>query len=97
MNFLRPPQTKYFTTFLPEIISLSPGTTFSLPLTFRPLEKVEYKDVLQLIIFDFEKTIDIPISARLPEYKIEIADRIDLGLSSVFDEAFTFVKIKNQR
>ena len=82
---------------MPKIISLSPGTTFSLPLTFRPLEKIEYKDVLQLVIFDFDKTIDIPISARLPEFKVEIADRIDLGLSSVFDEAFTFVKIKNQR
>ena len=82
---------------MPKVITLSPGTTFSLPLTFRPLEKIEYKDVLQLIIFDFEKTVDIPILARLPEFKIELADKINIGLSSVFDESIASVKLKNSR
>lgn len=36
----RPPKTKFFFTAMPHTIFLSPGISFTLPIIFRPLEKV---------------------------------------------------------
>lgn len=82
---------------MPKIISLSPGTTFTLPVTFRPLEKVHYKDVIELHQLDFQKIVKIPISALLPEYKIDFQERIHFNTSSVFGETSLTAKITNKR
>ena len=34
------PSTKFFTTIFPQVIMLSAGTSFTLPVTFKPQEKV---------------------------------------------------------
>ena len=39
--FSRSPSSRFFTTLYPKPIVLSSGTSFILPVTFRPLEKVE--------------------------------------------------------
>ena len=38
--FCRSPSSRFFTTLYPKPIVLSSGTSFTLPVTFRPLEKV---------------------------------------------------------
>lgn len=50
-NFFRPPVSKVFTTLLPQTIILSPGTSFSLPITFHPLKEVWYPDWLCPVCF----------------------------------------------
>ena len=41
------PNSRFFTTLYPKPIVLSAGTSFSLPITFRPLEKDVYEDRIE--------------------------------------------------
>lgn len=41
------PNTRFFSTLYPEPIVLSAGTSYSLPVTFRPLEKNIYVDKIE--------------------------------------------------
>ena len=45
--FYRNPKTRFYTTLYPKPVVLSAGTSFSLPITFRPLEKVVYEDSIE--------------------------------------------------
>ena len=48
MIFLfRVPSSRFFTTIYPETIVLSAGTSFTLPVTFHPLEKNIYEDKIE--------------------------------------------------
>jgi hypothetical protein len=40
----RGPSSRFFSTLYPQPIVLSAGTSYTLPVTFRPLEKVVYED-----------------------------------------------------
>lgn len=91
------PQTKSFATLFSKTITLSPGTTFTLPITFRPLEKVAYEDFVELYQIDFQKSFKIPLIAKLPEYKIELDKTINLGPCSIGEFVSLTVKIKNNR
>lgn len=44
---LRVPASRFFTTLYPKPIVLSAGTSYTLPITFRPLEKVLYEDAVE--------------------------------------------------
>lgn len=39
----RPPVSQFFTTLIPQTIVISPGTSFSMPVTFRPLQRVAHR------------------------------------------------------
>ncbi|KAJ8320586.1 hypothetical protein KUTeg_002173 [Tegillarca granosa] len=41
------PNSRFFSTLYPKPVVLSAGTSFSLPVTFRPLEKVVYEDKIE--------------------------------------------------
>ena len=41
------PMTRFFSTLYPKPIVLSAGTSYTLPVTFRPLEKVIYNDHME--------------------------------------------------
>ena len=43
----RVPQSRFFTTLYPQPIVLSAGTSYMLPVTFRPLEKDIYEDSVE--------------------------------------------------
>ena len=45
--FASSPCTRFFSTLYPEPIVLSAGTSYSLPITFRPLEKSLYEDKIE--------------------------------------------------
>ena len=47
-NF-RVPDSRFFTTLYPQPIVLSAGTSFTLPVTFRPLEKTPYEDKVEFL------------------------------------------------
>ena len=47
--FYRVPESRFFHTLYPQPIVLSAGTSFTLPITFRPLEKLIYEDKVEFI------------------------------------------------
>lgn len=49
-NSLRPPASKVFNTFIPRSILISPGTSFSMQVTFKPQQKVKLHNFLMKII-----------------------------------------------
>lgn len=44
---------------------------------------------------DFQKTVKIPIIAKLPEFKLEIIENINFGACSVYDNVLSTIKINN--
>jgi hypothetical protein len=91
------PETKFFTTLFPKMISLSPGTTFTLPVTFRPLEKKIHQDFIILNQLDFNKVVKIDLIAKVPEYKIELQDSLNMNIGCVNDQITSSFKLKNTR
>ncbi len=91
------PTTKFFTTLFSKVISLSPGTTFTLPITFRPLDKQDYEDYLEVNQIDFQKIFRINISAKLPQHKIDLVSNINFGPVCVNDLVFSKIKVNNLR
>ena len=96
-KLLRIPKTKNFTALSPKINSLSPGTSLTIPITFRPLQKVEYNDSFLVEIIDFEKNVRIPLVAKLPQYKINISESLNLGLCSVYESVNNSLRLTNLR
>ena len=45
--FIRIPKSRFFATLYPKPILLSPGTTFQLPITFKPMENIRYTDCIE--------------------------------------------------
>ena len=89
------PKSRTFTTLHPKIISLSPGTTFTLPITFRPLEKIKYEDYIEINQIDFQKVFKIPLKAILPQYKIDFVNELDMGPCSAGECVTKDIRIKN--
>lgn len=43
----RPPASKFFTTSIPQTVVISPGTSLTVPITFRPLQRVTHHKLTQ--------------------------------------------------
>ncbi|XP_078535340.1 cilia- and flagella-associated protein 65 [Lissotriton helveticus] len=84
------PSTPFFSTLFPQPIVLSPGTSFSLPVIFHPLEKREYEDCIH-----FETTdghFSIVLRATLPRHALLIPHSLQLPMCAVQDSSeITFV------
>ncbi|XP_067299570.1 cilia- and flagella-associated protein 65 [Pseudorasbora parva] len=72
----RPPESKFFSTPFPQSILLSPGTSFSLPVTFKPLEKCEYVDTIEFQ--GKEGTFQVSLRAVIPHHALEVPDTVML-------------------
>ncbi|XP_068102097.1 cilia- and flagella-associated protein 65 isoform X2 [Hyperolius riggenbachi] len=81
----RPPGTSFFSTLFPLSLTLSAGTSFSLPITFRPLEKRDYKDS---ITFETDEGIfSVSLKATLPRHNIVFPEELALPMCAVFDSS----------
>ena len=89
------PKSRFFTTLHPKIISLSPGTTFTLPITFRPLDKIKYEDCIEVNQIDFQNVFKIPLNADLPQFKIDLAKELDMGPCASGECIEKQIRIKN--
>ncbi|XP_018091209.1 cilia- and flagella-associated protein 65 isoform X2 [Xenopus laevis] len=70
------PSSNYFTTLYPQTVTLNAGTSFSLPVTFRPVEKRDYEDS---IAFDVEDgTFSVPLRAILPRHHLHFQEILQL-------------------
>ncbi|XP_074643169.1 cilia- and flagella-associated protein 65-like [Tubulanus polymorphus] len=87
------PGTRFFSTLYPQPISLSAGTSFTLPVTFRPLEKKVYDDEIEFKTKD--GIFKVPIKAVLPEFDIQIPELIDMKMCAVQDYVEAIFEMKN--
>ncbi|XP_073768570.1 cilia- and flagella-associated protein 65 isoform X2 [Danio rerio] len=72
----RPPSSKLFSTPFPQTILLSPGTSFSLPVTFHPLEKCEYVDAIEFECK--EGTFQVCLRAVIPHHALDVPETVIL-------------------
>ena len=73
----RLPATKYFSMAFPETKKLSPGMTVSIPITFRPVKRERYDDVVE---FTTEKgQFSVAVRALLAIVRVEVPEDIDFG------------------
>ncbi|KAK7168813.1 hypothetical protein R3I93_004958 [Phoxinus phoxinus] len=73
---VRPPESKFFKTPYPQTILLSPGTSFSLPVTFQPLKKCEYVDTIEFR--GKEGTFQVSLRAVIPHHALKVPDTVIL-------------------
>eukprot|EP00795_Rhopilema_esculentum_P013350 gene13350-4200_t len=78
------PTSRFFTTKYPQPIILSSGTSMTLPITFRPLEKNMYKD--KIVFETKEGKFSVPMTAVLPEADLLLQEVIDFGFCAVSDK-----------
>ncbi|XP_068428766.1 cilia- and flagella-associated protein 65 isoform X2 [Clinocottus analis] len=90
---VRPPASKFFTTFIPEIIVLSPGTSFSMPICFRPLQRCEYEDSIEFQGKDGR--LQVCLRAIIPCHVLEVPDSVLLPLCAVQNSSNTSFLFKN--
>ncbi|KAL5005595.1 hypothetical protein ScPMuIL_016753 [Solemya velum] len=87
------PSTRFFSTLYPKPIVLSAGTSFSLPITFRPLEKVSYQDKVEFHTKD--GSFDVSIKAILPQIDIDVIDEMNFNMCAAKDTVETEIQVSN--
>ncbi|XP_077997157.1 cilia- and flagella-associated protein 65-like [Glandiceps talaboti] len=87
------PRSRFFSTLYPQPIVLSAGTSYTLPVTFRPLEKNIYEDFIE-----FETTegpFKVPIRAVLPKHELAVPDHLQFGMCAAQDSVEVTFDIHN--
>ncbi|KAK9537382.1 hypothetical protein VZT92_005007 [Zoarces viviparus] len=90
---VRPPVSKIFTTFIRQMIVLSPGTSFSMPVCFRPLQRCAYEDSIEFQSKD--DSFQICLRAIIPCHALEVPDSVLLPLCAVENSSKTNFLLKN--
>ncbi|XP_041950145.1 transport and Golgi organization protein 1 homolog isoform X3 [Alosa sapidissima] len=68
--------TESFNALLPQVITLSPGTSLSLPVSFRPPERYKYLDTTEFQ--GKEDTFQVSLQATVPCFVHELTERVQL-------------------
>ncbi|KAJ3173570.1 hypothetical protein HDU88_002656 [Geranomyces variabilis] len=87
------PQTRYFSMEFPETMTLSAGMNWTIPVTFRPVAKENYHDVIEFSS-SFGKFY-VPVKATLPEHVLEFPDTVDFKLCPTRETARETFLLKN--
>ncbi|XP_075140702.1 cilia- and flagella-associated protein 65 [Leptodactylus fuscus] len=88
-----PPVTTFFKTLFPQTVTLSAGTSFSLPVTFRPLEKRDYEDA---ITFETEDgSFSVALRATLPSHELLFPEELRLSTCAVYDTSEATFVLRN--
>ncbi|XP_045910743.1 cilia- and flagella-associated protein 65 isoform X2 [Micropterus dolomieu] len=90
---IRPPESKFFTTLIPQIIVLSPGTSYSMPITFRPLQRCEYEDSIEFQGKD--GSFQVCLRATIPCHALEVPDSVLLPLCAVQHSSCATFMLRN--
>uniref|UniRef100_UPI0037E8BD37 cilia- and flagella-associated protein 65 n=1 Tax=Semicossyphus pulcher TaxID=241346 RepID=UPI0037E8BD37 len=90
---VRPPVSKFFTTLIPHIIVVSPGTSFSVPVIFRPLQRCEYEDSIEFQGKD--GSFQVCLRATIPCPALEVPDSVLLPLCAVQHSSRTSFLLRN--
>ena len=87
------PATKYFSMDFPDPIKLSPGMSFAVKVTFRPVKKETYDDYIEFITAT--GGFRIPIRATLPLVKLQVPAQLHFGYVPANEVASKSFVIKN--
>ncbi|KAG7241732.1 hypothetical protein INR49_025197 [Caranx melampygus] len=90
---VRSPVSRFFTILIPKIVALSPGTTLSIPVTFRPLTKCDYEDSIEFQGKD--GSFQIRLRATIPCPALEVPDSVQLPICAVQQSSHTTFQFKN--
>ncbi|XP_036966082.1 cilia- and flagella-associated protein 65 isoform X1 [Acanthopagrus latus] len=90
---VRPPASKFFTTSVPQTVVISPGTTFTVPITFRPLQRCEYEDSIEFQSKD--GSFQVCLHATIPCHALEVPDSVLLPLCAVQHSVHTTFLLRN--
>ncbi|XP_073329268.1 cilia- and flagella-associated protein 65 [Pagrus major] len=90
---VRPPVSKFFTTSIPQTVVISPGTSLSVPITFRPLQRCEYEDSIEFQSKD--GSFQVCLHATIPCHALEVPDSVLLPLCAVQHSAHTTFLLRN--
>ncbi|XP_047455942.1 cilia- and flagella-associated protein 65 isoform X2 [Mugil cephalus] len=90
---IRPPVSTVFSVTSPETIVLSQGTSFLLPVTFRPLQKCEYEDSIEFQCK--EGSFQVCLRAIVPCHALEVPDSVMLPLCAVQHSTHTTFLLRN--
>ncbi|XP_069792050.1 cilia- and flagella-associated protein 65 isoform X9 [Narcine bancroftii] len=88
-----PPSTAFFTTLFPQPVVLSPGTSYSLPVTFCAVEKQDYED---RIVFETKGgKFSVVLQASLPSHDVQLPDLACLPICAIFESTETTFHLRN--
>nr|XP_046260401.1 cilia- and flagella-associated protein 65 isoform X2 [Scatophagus argus] len=90
---VRPPVSKFFTISIAQTVVLSPGTSFSMPVTFRPLQRCEYEDSIEFEGKD--GSFQVCLRATIPCHALEVPDSVLLPLCAVQHSSHTTFHLRN--
>ncbi|XP_059144553.1 cilia- and flagella-associated protein 65-like [Physella acuta] len=88
------PQSRFFSTLYPKPIFLSAGATFTLPVSFRPLENVPYDDAIFFKLQDGNR-FSVELMAILPVIDICIPIDLDFKMCAVKDSVSITFEVFN--
>ncbi|XP_061578921.1 cilia- and flagella-associated protein 65 [Cololabis saira] len=90
---IRFPVSNLFSLLSPQKVVISPGTSFSIPVTFRPLQRCEYEDSIE---FQSENgSFQVCLRAIVPCHILEVPDSVTLPICAVQDCSQTDFLLKN--
>uniref|UniRef100_A0A671V1K3 Cilia and flagella associated protein 65 n=1 Tax=Sparus aurata TaxID=8175 RepID=A0A671V1K3_SPAAU len=90
---VRPPASKFFTTSIPQTVVISPGTSLTVPITFRPLQRCEYEDSIEFESKD--GSFQVCLHATIPCRALEVPDSVLLPLCAVQHSVHTTFLLRN--
>ncbi|XP_019735479.1 cilia- and flagella-associated protein 65-like [Hippocampus comes] len=90
---LRPPVTKFFSISSSRNVAVSPGTTLSIPVTFKPEEKCKYEDSIEF--HGKDGSFQVSLQAVVPSPALEVPDTVLLPLCAVHQAASAPFLLKN--
>ncbi|KAJ0070042.1 hypothetical protein NL108_000306, partial [Boleophthalmus pectinirostris] len=93
LSLCRPPLSKYFTSLTRQTIVLRPGTSFPIPVTFKPLNKCDYEDTIELQ--DRNDSFHVLLRAPAPCPNIEVPESVLMPLCAVQYATQTTFMFKN--
>ncbi|NWU94723.1 CFA65 protein, partial [Upupa epops] len=89
----RCPSTRFFFTVFPQLITLSPGMSLSLPIVFRPTEKREYED--SICFKKAEGEFSVTLHATLPHPCLSFPAAVQLPVCAVHHVTETTFPVRN--
>ncbi|XP_068184475.1 cilia- and flagella-associated protein 65 [Antennarius striatus] len=91
--YIRPPVSKFFIVSTLRTVVVSPGTTFSIPVTFRPLRRCEYEDSIE---FQGKGgSFSVRLRAIRPRHTLDVPDSVLLPTCAVQHSSHTSFLIRN--
>lgn len=87
------PETSFFFMKFPDLVTLSPGMASVVDVSFRPIEKAVYDDVVEFITSN--GSFFIRVVATLKEQGLKVQEYLDFGFATVKEESHRQFVLKN--